>query len=172
MLQLNATFLNKPVLSLRTGGVIAQVYEPIINPDNLKIEGFYCADRFNGKTVVLLYQDIRETNPKGYVVNDHDVLTDSSDLIRLKEIINIHYRLIGKPVITVSKDKIGKINDFAIEIETFYIQKLYVTQSLLKSFSGGNLSIDRNQVQEVTDTKIIINDLLKRSLASANPVVA
>ncbi len=172
MLQLNATFLNKPVLSLRTGGVIAQVYEPIINPDNLKIEGFYCTDRFNGKTLVLLYQDIRETNPKGYVVNDHDVLTDSSDLIRLKEIINIHYRLIGKPVITVSKDRIGKINDFAIEIETFYIQKLYVTQPLLKSFSGGNLSIDRNQVQEVTDTKIIINDLLKRSLASANPVVA
>ena len=47
-------------MSLRTGGEIASISAPIINPDNLKIEGFYCEDRYDKKQLVLLFQDIRE----------------------------------------------------------------------------------------------------------------
>lgn len=171
MLKLSSSLINKPVLSLRTGSPIAQVVAPVINPDNLKIEGFYCTDRFKGSTSILLYQDIRELLPKGFIVNDHDVLSDPSELIRLKEILDLNYQLVGKQVVTVSKDKVGKISDYAVEIETMYIQKLYVSQSLLKSFTGGSLSIDRSQIHEVTDTKVIINDLLRRSPITA-PVAA
>jgi hypothetical protein len=50
-----------------------------------------------------------------------------------------------------------------------YIQKLYVSPSLLKSFIGNSLSIDRSQVQEITAKNIIIQDLLqgKRAVATA-----
>ncbi len=167
MLQLSATLLNKPVMSLRTGAQIATVYAPIINPDNLKVEGFYCRDRFSTKTLVLVYQDIRELLNKGYVVNDHDSLSEPDDLIRLKDVISLNFNLIGKQVVTINKSKVGKVNDYAVEVETMFIQKLYVTQSILKSFSGGNLSVDRNQVREITDTKVVINDL-----AAGNPVTA
>lgn len=164
MLQLSQSILNKSVLSLRTGAMIAQVKATIINPNNLKIEGLYCTDRYNGKSMILLYQDIREYMPtKGYVVNDHDVLSDPSDLIRLKDVIDLNFQLIGKSVITTSKHRIGKVIDYAVEMQTMYIQKIYASQSLLKNFTGGNLSIDRTQINEVTDKKIIINDLLEDS---------
>ena len=52
MLQLSASLLNKSVLSLRTGAPIATISSPLINPDNLKIEGFYCIDRFDKKQAV------------------------------------------------------------------------------------------------------------------------
>jgi hypothetical protein len=42
-----------------------------------------------------------------------------------------------------------------------YVQKLYVGQSLLKSLTGGSLSIDRTQIVEITNRKIVINDLLQ-----------
>ena len=171
MLQLSATLINKPVLSLRTGAPVAQVFAAVINPDNLKIEGFYCNDRFNNKTHILLYQDIREFMGKGFVVDDHDVLSEPEELVRLKEVLHLNYQLIGKSVVTTSKEKVGKISDYAVEVETMYIQKLYVAQSLLKSFTGGSLSIDRNQIHEVTDTKVVIHDLLTRSPVSA-PVPA
>jgi len=80
MLQLSASILNKSILSLRTGMPIATITAPIFNPNNLKIEGFYCQDRFDKKELVLLYQDIREMLPQGYVVNDHDVLAEPSEL--------------------------------------------------------------------------------------------
>lgn len=168
MLKLSSgLLLNKSVLSLRTGTPIATITAPIINPNNLKIEGFYCQDRYERKTLILLYQDIRDMLKQGFVVNDHDVLAEPEELIRLQSILELDFELIGKPVITVGKQKVGKVSDYATETETMYIQKIYVSQSLLKSFTGGSLSIDRTQINEITPRRIIINDLLKGAPAAA-----
>lgn len=167
MLQLSESLLNRPVMSLRTGQPVATAVEPIINPNNLKIEGFYCTDRFSKDELVLLYQDIRDIIPQGFVVDDHDVLVAADELVRLKDVMEIDFKLIGKPVETISKEHIGKVSDYATEMETMYIQKLYVSQNVFKSLSGGNLGVDRNQINEITDKKIIINELLKGTPAAA-----
>lgn len=167
MLQLSESLLNRPVMSLRTGQPVATAVEPIINPNNLKIEGFYCTDRFSKDKLVLLYQDIRDVIPQGFVVDDHDVLTPPDELVRLKETLNIGFTLIGKPVVTTSRERVGKVGDYATEMETMYIQKLYVTQNMFKSFTGGSLGVDRNQINEITDKKVIINELLKGTPATA-----
>lgn len=171
MLQLSQSLINRPVLSLRTGTTVATTISVIINPNNLKIEGLYCQDRFDKKQLVLLYQDIRDVLPQGLVVDDHAVLSEPEELVRLDDVIKLHFELIGKPVITVSKEKIGKVNDYAAEVETMYIQKLYVGQTLLKSLTGGNLSVDRSQIVEITNRRIIINDILKTVPAAAPAIV-
>lgn len=167
MLQLSASLSNKKVLSLRTGAPIADITAPIINPDNLKIEGFYCQDSLNRQSLILLSQDIRDILPQGYVVNDHDVLSETEELVRLKEVLELNFSLLGKPVVTVNKERVGKVSDYATETETMTIQKLYVSQSILKNFTGGSLSIDRSQVQEITPRRIIISELLKKGPAAA-----
>lgn len=173
MLKLSSSLLaNKSVLSLRVGTPIATITAPIINPDNLKIEGFYCQDRFSKNELILLHQDIRDVLPQGYVVNDHDVLVESDDLVRLRQVLDLNFELIGKPVFTVSKAKVGKVSDYATETETMFIQKIYAAQSMFKSLAGGSLSIDRNQINEITPNKVIINDLLKGNPATAPVVLA
>jgi sporulation protein YlmC with PRC-barrel domain len=167
MLQLSGALQNKPVMSLRTGTQVAVASAPIFNPNNLKVEGFYCTDRFEKKQLVLLYQDIRDIIPQGFVVDDHDVLVDADELIRLKDVMKLSFELIGKQVETVSKHKVGKVSDYATETTTMYVQKIYVSQSLLKSFTGGSLSIDRNQIVEITNRRIIINDLVQPTPAPA-----
>lgn len=162
MLQLSGSLLNRQVLSLQTGGVVATTVNAIINPNNLKIEGFYCIDAFDRKkTVVLLYQDIRDIIVQGIVVNDHDVLSDPAELVRLKEVMGLHFELQGKRVVTASKQKVGRVIDYATELDTMYVQKLYLAQSMLKNLTGGNLGIDRSQIVEITDKKIVIHDLLQ-----------
>jgi len=172
MLQLSKDLTNRAVLSLRTGGPIAMAVEPIINPNNLKIEGFYCTDRFNKQPLVLLEQDIRDSLPQGLVVNDHDVLTPPEELVRLKNILDLRFTLLDKQVVTVNKSKLGKVNDYAADSETLYIQKLYVSQSLLKSLSGGQLSVDRNQIIEITNQKIVIQEPLQPTQAAATVPLA
>jgi len=168
MLQLSGSLLNKSVLSLRTGAPIATITGPIINPDNLKIEGFYCQDRFEKKKeLILLYQDIRDIMPNGYVVNDHDVLSEAGELVRLKKVLELEFELLGKVVVTVGKQRVGKVSDYATEMETMFIQKIYVGQSIIRSFTGGSLSIDRNQINEITPRRIIINELIKNAPAAA-----
>lgn len=151
---------------------MASIIGPIINPDKLKIEGFYCQDRFSKQQLILLCQDIRDVLPQGYVINDHDVLAEPEELIRLKSVIELNFQLIGKPVVTVSKQKVGKVNDYAAETQTMYIQKIYASQSLIKNLTGGSLSIDRSQIQEITPRRIIINDLLDNVTAAEPAAIA
>jgi uncharacterized protein YrrD len=162
--------LNRPVMSLRTGTQVATTTGAIINPNNLKVEGFYCQATDSKQTAVLVYQDIRDVIPQGLVVNDLDVLTEPGELVRLKDVMNLHFELIGKHVVTVDKEKVGKVTDFATETTTMYVQKIYVAQSLLKSFTGGNLGIDRTQIVEITDKKIVIQELAKKVPAGAGAV--
>jgi hypothetical protein len=153
---------------LRTGGVAATTTGAIINPTNLKIEGFYCADAFERKKIVILmYQDIRDVIPQGLVINDHDVLAEPQELVRLKELMDLGFTILNKPVRTVSKDKVGKVVDFATDTMTMYVQKLYVGQSLLKNLAGGSLGIDRTQIVEITDRNIVIQDLAQGVPAGA-----
>lgn len=170
MLQLSNSLIGQPVLSLRTGAPVATTVQALINPNNLKIEGFYCNDRFSGQQLVLLSQDIRDLIPQGIVINDHDVLAEAADLVRLKETIGQGFTLIGKQVDTVSGTKVGKVGDYATDNGTMYIQKIYVTQSVLRSFTNGSLSVDRTQINEITPKRIIINDLAGKVPARAGAV--
>ncbi len=167
MLTLSEHLIGKPVMSLRTGQAVGRTTAPIFNPNNLKIEGFYCLDKFSKKELVLLYQDIRDVIPQGVVINDHDVLVEPHELIRLKKIMELNFNLIGKVVTTLGRKRLGKVTDFSTEIETMYVQKLYVSQGIFKGLTGGHLAIDRSQINEITDKKIIVNDPLDSATVPA-----
>lgn len=170
MLQLSGMMLNRPVLSLRTGTQVAVALAPIINPNNLKIEGFYCKSGRNQR--ILVTQDIRDVLPQGLVVNDEDVLTDARELVRLKNIISLNFEVLGKRVETAGHQKLGKVNDYATETNSMYIKKLYVAQPIFKNFSGGTLGVDRTQIVEITDKKIVVSDLDAKIPAHAGAVAA
>jgi|SRR6185312_6323637 len=173
MLQLSNFLYNRPVMSLRTGGQVATAIAPVLNPKSLKVEGFYCEDSANHKQLlVLLSQDIREVSHRGFIIDDYDVLAEPEDLVRLQEVLELGFELLKKPVETVSKQKVGRVNDYATEISTMYVQKLYVSQPLWKSFTGGSLSVDRTQIVEVTTKRIIINELLQPTPTPAAAVAA
>lgn len=158
MLLLSAKLYDQAILSLRTGGKVAIARAPIINPNNLQVVGFYCTDHFSGDELILLAQDIREHIRQGYVVNDHEVLASREDLVRLEKILLLEFELLGKTVITNHKRHLGKISDYAVDSESLYVQKLYVAPRLLKSLTGSPLSIDRSQVIEISDQRIVVKE--------------
>ena len=167
MLKLHETLLDMPVLSLRTGGRVGTATKLIINPNNLKIVGWYVDDRFSSGELILLANDVRNISRKGVIINDHEVLSEPEELIRLKEVLEVDYDIIGKKVVGESGKKYGKVNDYSVETEGLIIKKIYASQSILKDFSGGNTSIDRNQIVEITKTKVIINDPTEKSKVTA-----
>lgn len=170
MLQLSSFVLNRPVLSIRSGDVVATTTTPIVNPDNLKIEGFNCVSPHG--QLILLCQDIREISADGLIIDDFERLVEANDLVRLKKIIELDYRVIGKAVETVDKHRLGKVNDYAIDTNSMYIQKIYVSQSMLKSLAGNSLSIDRSQIHETTPKKIIISELSPKDALTAPATIS
>lgn len=177
MLLMGQQLIGKPVMSLRTGGPIGSILEIIVNPNNLKIEGWFVDDHARRERRILLSQDVRDIIEQGFVVNDHEALTEVSELVRLKTVLELGFQLIGKSVATEGKHRLGKVNDYAFEKNAFFIQKLYVGQSLVKSFSGGAAVVDRTQIVEIDNKRIIVKEatipgkVMAASPASTQPAM-
>jgi sporulation protein YlmC with PRC-barrel domain len=78
--------------------------------------------------------------------------------------------IVGKSVVTVDKSRVGKVADFATEVDSMFIQKLYVTRSMIRSLAGNELGVDRTQIVEITPKQIIINNPLKGMPVRANAI--
>lgn len=170
MLRMSASLFNRPVLSLRADKPIATAVQPIINPHNLKILGWWCKAA-SGQTV-LLTDNVREVSPAGLVINDEEDLSLPAELARHKEILDVRFELMGKLVKT-KRQKIGKVSDYSYN-DGLFVQKLYVTRSLMKVFSNEDtVIIDRTQILEVTDHYILVQDTeLKAGQEEAVPAEA
>lgn len=155
--------VGKNIASLRTGTPVGVVSEAIINPHNLKVDGWHAIELPKKRQGILLAQDIRDILPQGFIVDDHDAISEPGELIRLKEILKLNFQLIGKSVIDENRKRLGKVSDYAIDKDTFDVSKIHVAQSVFRSFKGGALLIDKSQVVEVNPHQIIVKQ-------TANPL--
>ncbi|HET9850171.1 MAG TPA: hypothetical protein VFP35_00880 [Candidatus Saccharimonadales bacterium] len=157
MLKLSASLMNLKVLSLRTNGTVAIAAEPIINPHNLRILGWWCQSPMSPSNLVLLASDVRDRSASELAINDEEDLSDPAELVRHKDILDINFELIGKTVKT-KRHKLGKVNDYSYT-EDMLVRKLYVERPITKVFAADDtLIIDRSQIIEVTNNWILVKD--------------
>lgn len=151
------SFEGMPIMSLQSGGKLGELGSPIIDPRKLQVIAFYAEGPRIHEESVLHTSDIREVGPLGIIVNDADEIMAADDgLVRLKEVLDFNFTLIGKLVVDDQKKKLGKVTDYTIETDGFTIQKLHVSQSIMKNVMTSSLIIGRAQVVQVTDSEIIV----------------
>ena len=153
MLLLGSSFSKMPLLSLRIGSMVGSVVGHLINPHSLKIDALWVKIGGFKEPRLLLYRDIREVSPKGVVIDDMDVVILPEDALRLKPIIDLAFEILDKRVLS-SSIPLGKVADYALDRDSFYIQKLYVTPTVWKKLQSSRLTIDRSQVIEVSQNYI------------------
>ncbi len=156
MLRLIDQFEGMPVQSLQTGRAIAEITDPIINPDGLVIPAFFAASRVDPE-LILHTDDIREVGAYGAIVDDESKLMEAKDLVRLEEIIKLNYQLKGKQVVNQDNHRLGKVLDFIVDDKSFSVQKLHISQSMIKSLGSMSRVIDRSQIIEVNDAQVIVD---------------
>ncbi len=169
MLVYSNNLFNVPVLSLQTGAVLAHTGQPIIDPRRLFIVAFYCdGPLLDDHPSVLHVSDIREFSDIGMIVNHSEDLMPPGGLVRLQEVINFNFQLIGRTVIDTARSKLGTVEDFATETSNFMIKKISARRPLLKSFSTSKLLIDRQQIVEVSNDYIVV----RHELAKPEPALS
>lgn len=149
-----------PVLNLHIGGEAARVVEPIVDPNNLKIIAF----RVEGKLVnedtgdILPIERVREFSRMGMVIDSADDFAQVDDIIKVKEIVDLNFSLIGLKVVTRSNSKLGKVLDYTVEVGGWAVQQIIVQRPALKAIFDPELIIARNKIVEVDDYKVVIKD--------------
>jgi sporulation protein YlmC with PRC-barrel domain len=162
-----------PIVSLQTGQTIAHTGRPIIDPDRLEIQAFYCtAGRLLKNSAVLLVRDIRQLGRDGLLIDSFEEIEDAGDIVRLADLIKQHFSPLGLPVVNESGIRLGKVEEYTVNIENYQIQKLYLKQSLLKNLLMNSLVVDRSQIMEVTARQILVRDAsIKEPLLGPQPVI-
>lgn len=159
-----------PVMSLQTGQPIAVLTRPVVNSANLEVMAMQCEiDR--RKPGVILMRDIRQFASDCVIVDSFDEIEDPNEIVRLKGIIKENFDPIGNSVVNEGGHRLGKVEDYTINLQTYMLQKLYVHQSLMKSILFNNLVIDRTQIIDVTSKQFTVKDAsIKKGSLAPQPV--
>ena len=157
MLLPSTRFIDSPVMSLQTGSELGRTVRPIINPRELSIVAFELHGiNLDFDPSLLRINDIREIGPMGIIIDSSDELISVSDVIKIKEIYELNFELVGLKVIDDKKRNIGKVTGFTLDASSFFIQQLQVKRPLLKSFGDTEFLIHRSQVVKITDDYLIV----------------
>ena len=157
MLLPSTRFIDTPVMSLQTGSELGRTIKPIINPRELSIVAFELHGiNLDYDPSLLRINDIREIGPMGMIIDSSDELISVSDVIKIKEIYELNFELVGLKVIDDKKKNVGKVTGFTLDASSFFIQQLQVKRPLLKSFGDTEFLIHRSQVVKITDDYLLV----------------
>lgn len=167
MLVFGSALTATPILSVQTGRAVARVSRPLIDPRDLTITAYWCEETIGkNKSKLLLVTDIREHGSIGFIIDSADELVDPKDVVVIEKLIKINFKLIGLDVITEDGHKIGKVEDYSLDTKNFVIEQVKVKKPLMKSFSETSFLINRNQIIEVTDYKLIVKSSREKQESS------
>lgn len=164
MLVLASQIQDAPILSIRNGHPVAVAGRMLINADKLEAAALFCkSPGWRGENHVLLLRDIREYSRSGIIIDSLEDIEDIGEIIRLGDIVERNYQVHGKPVVTESGQKLGKVEDYSVDSINNHIQKIYIKPSLLKNLMVNNLVVDRAHIVKADDNQITVSDASLKS---------
>ena len=161
MILLGSTLKNAPIMGIQSGSEIARAKDPVIDPATLTIAAYEVSEVMFEKTLLLRIADIRELSDIGMIVDSEEEFLEPEDVIKLHEIYEKNFQLVGISVIDEKRRKLGKVTDFTLETSSFVVQQLSVRRPLLKSLNDTELLIHRSQIIEINNDSIVVHSEAK-----------
>ena len=163
MLLPGSRLTNTPIMGLQTGAQLATTKQPIIDPANLKIIAY----EVDGPLLVerpsyIRIADVRELSDIGMIIDSSDEFVGSEDVIQLQKIIDLNFRLIGMSVIDENKKKLGKVDGYNVDTDSFTVQQLNIRQGIIKSIADTGLLVHRSQIIEINNQNIIVRSAARK----------
>lgn len=144
-------------MSLQTGARLAVTARPVIDPATLKIYAYELTGPLLAQTPSYLRtDDVRELGPVGMIVDSSDEFIIPEDIIKLRELIDLGFPLVGMAVIDEFRRKLGKVEDYTIDTKSFMVQQLNVKRGFLRGITDTGLLIHRSQIVEINDDAIVV----------------
>lgn len=127
MLILTSQLIGRPVLTFDDALSVGIVRDPIIDPANGKLCGYFMGQGlFNLKLTILAADDIVGYDPDRLVVQRSDVARQPAEEPKIREILQKKILVYGAKVLTESGKLLGRANDLLLDTELNMIVKYYV----------------------------------------------
>ncbi len=160
---MGSKLIETPVMGLQTGTKLASTKAPVIDPSNLRVVAY----ELNGpllseKPSFIRIADVRELGEAGMIVDSSDEFVGTKDVIAIQKVYELGFKLVGLNVIDEAGHKLGRVNNYSLDSDSFVIQHLYVNRGVFKSISETGLMIHRSQIVEINNHSIVVRTTAKK----------
>jgi sporulation protein YlmC with PRC-barrel domain len=158
MLITGSRLIDTPIMGLQTGSELARTRQAVIDPQTLQIVAYEAAGPLLSVHPALLrIDDVREFSDIGLIIDSNDEFVSPDDVLKLRDVYDLHFNPIGMTVIDERKRKLGKVDGYTIDTTAFSIQQLSVKRPIWKSLNDTQLLIHRTQITEINDKYIVVH---------------
>mgnify|MGYP006202532413 CR=1 FL=1 len=162
MLLIGSRLIGAQVMSLQTGSALAQTVEAIIDPAVLAVVAYRLEGAMLERgTYYVRIDDVRELSDIGMIIDSADELVASGDVIKLDDIIELGFKLVGMLVMDETGKKLGKVIDYNLDTTSFKVEQLTVRRPFFSSLKDVELLVHRSQIIEINDRGIVIHSRAK-----------
>lgn len=149
--------LHTPVMSLQTGSELARTRKILVDPRDLTVVAY----ELEGSTLTehpsfLRPVDVRELSNLGLIVDSSDEFVALDDVIKIKQVYEFEFNLVGIDVVDSKNHKLGKVQGYNLDSSSFSVEQLVVKRPLLRSLNDTELLVSRGQILEVSDERIVV----------------
>jgi len=150
-------------MGLQTGTKLAQTAAPLIDPATLKVIAYTVEGPLLTEHPSLIrVADVRELSDIGMIVDSNDEFIGINDVIKIRELYELGFTLVGMNVVDETRRKLGKVTDYSLDAHSFVIQQLNIQRGLIKSLTDTGLLIHRSQIVEINNDHIVVRTTAKR----------
>lgn len=170
MLLLGSRLIGTPIMGLQTGTKLAQTASPLIDPANLRIMAYTVeGPLLSVHPSFIRMADVRELSDIGMIIDSSDEFINLQDVIKIKELYDLGFHLIGLNVVDETKHKLGKVDDYSLDSSSFVIEQINVRRGMIRSLTDTSLLIHRSQIIEINNKQIVVKTTVKRPEAVIQP---
>jgi len=147
--------------ALDEGALVGKVLRTVVDPRQIRLIGFTVrTGTFWPKVLAVSFSDVVDVDKNGAVINSKESLVEKNEIVRLGELIKIKFSLVGLPVYSRNRKRLGTVTDAVAETLNGDILRIYV-QSLFEK-----RVFARSQIEKMTLTEVVIRDLAQTSVAT------
>ena len=144
---------NMPVGSFEEQVLLGRVNFSVINPDDMRLLGFVVQIRgLFPKYKIVSMKDVVDIDQNGVTIRSADSLVERGEIVRIGEILQHKFVLIGMTAKNLKDQGLGRVSDALIETQSGDILRVYIN-SLLNS-----RIFERSRIVKIDKNVLILKD--------------
>lgn len=118
--------LRLPVGTLEPPVKVGRIKDVVIDPKGGAFLGVTVSTSLLKPALFVSPKDIIAVDRAGLIIKSQESLVEIGEIVRAKEALREGIRVIGLPVITQSRKRVGRVSDLAIDLEGQRVAKYYI----------------------------------------------
>ncbi len=155
---------------------IGLVRSLIIDPENANFLGFVTSQYSGEKEKIVSLKNVKGFGNGIVMIDDHDSLSDVEDIVEIEKMFSNNPEIIKSKVFTESGQKLGRVIDATINLDTKSIENIYVESGVVLRVLSDQLIIPKNKIIKIEEKKIIVTDSVakigEKKLETAHVAIA